>query len=84
MNIRDLYRGINDFMKGLQPRTNTVKDEMDNLVAHPDGILARSRNHFSQLLNVPGVNDVRQTEMLSAKPLGPELSACDRGMATES
>jgi hypothetical protein len=25
-NIRDLYRGINDFKKGYQPRTITVKD----------------------------------------------------------
>jgi len=26
-NIRYLYRGINDFTKGYQPRTNIVKDE---------------------------------------------------------
>jgi hypothetical protein len=26
-NIRDLYRGINDFKKGYQPRNNVVKDE---------------------------------------------------------
>jgi hypothetical protein len=25
-NMRDLYRGINEFKKGYQPRTNTVKD----------------------------------------------------------
>ena len=25
-NIRDLYRGINDFKKGYQPRCNIVKD----------------------------------------------------------
>jgi hypothetical protein len=24
-NIRDLYRGINEFIKGYQPRTNLVK-----------------------------------------------------------
>jgi hypothetical protein len=29
-------------------------------------ILARWRNHFSQLLNVYGVNDVRQAEMHTA------------------
>ena len=33
-NIRDLYRGINDFKKGYQPRTFTVKDEKGDLVAH--------------------------------------------------
>jgi hypothetical protein len=26
-NIRDLYRGISDFKKGYQPRSNIVKDE---------------------------------------------------------
>ena len=29
-NIRDLYRGINDFKKGYQPRTNIVKDSNSN------------------------------------------------------
>jgi hypothetical protein len=26
-NIRDLYRGINEFKKGYQPRINMIKDE---------------------------------------------------------
>jgi hypothetical protein len=26
-NIRDLYRGINEFKKGYQPRINIIKDE---------------------------------------------------------
>jgi hypothetical protein len=34
-NIRDLYRGINEFKKGHLPRTNLVKDEKDNLLADP-------------------------------------------------
>ena len=40
-NIRDLYRGNNDFMKGYQPRTNIVKDEKGDLVADSYFILAR-------------------------------------------
>ena len=32
-NLRDLYRGINDFKKGYQPRTCIVKDEKGDLVA---------------------------------------------------
>ena len=32
-NSRDLCRGISDFTKGYQPRTNIVKDEKDDLVA---------------------------------------------------
>jgi len=38
-------------------------DEKGDLVTNSYRILARWRNHFSQLLNVHGVNDVRQTEI---------------------
>jgi hypothetical protein len=62
-NIRDLYSGINYFKKGYQPRTNVVKDEKGDLVADCHNILPRWRNHFFQLLNIHGVNDVKQTEI---------------------
>jgi hypothetical protein len=45
--------------------------------------LARWRNHFSQLLNIHGVNDVRQTEVHTAEPLMPEPSAFEVEMAIE-
>ena len=32
-NIRDLYRGIDYFKKGYQPRCNIVKDKKGDLVA---------------------------------------------------
>jgi hypothetical protein len=32
-SIRDLYRGINDFKRGYQPRSNLVKDENGDLLA---------------------------------------------------
>ena len=59
-NIRDLYRGINYFKKGYQPRCNIVKDEKGDLVADSHSIVVRWRNYFSQLFNVHGVKDVRQ------------------------
>ena len=43
-NVRDLYRGINDFKKGYQPRCNIVKDEKSDLVADSHSIVARWRN----------------------------------------
>jgi len=61
--IRDLYRGISDFKKGYQPRNNIVKDENGYWFTDSHSILAGWRNHFSQLFNVHGVSDVRQTEM---------------------
>jgi hypothetical protein len=38
-NIRDLYRGINEFKKGYQPTTNMVKEENGYLLGHSHSIL---------------------------------------------
>ena len=46
-------------------------------------ILARWRNHFSQLFVVHGFSDVRQTEIHTAEPLMPESSAPEFEMAIE-
>jgi len=82
-NIWDLYRGISDFKKGYQPRCNIVKDEKGDLVADSHGIVARWRNYFSQLFNVHGVKDVRQTEIHTAEPLVPEPSASEVELAID-
>ena len=57
-NIRNLYRGINDFNKGYQPRCNMDQDEKGDLLADFHSIGARWRNYFSKLFNVHGVKDV--------------------------
>jgi hypothetical protein len=36
--IRDLYRGITEFKKGYQPKTNLVKDERGDLHEDPQKI----------------------------------------------
>ena len=82
-NIRELHTRISDFKKGYQPRTNTVKDEKGDLVADSHSILDRWRNYFSELLNVHGDNDVRQTEIHTAEPVVPEPSAFEVEMAIE-
>jgi hypothetical protein len=82
-NIRDVYRGVSDFNKDYQLRTNMVKEEKGDLVADSHSILAWWRNHFSPLLNVHGVNEVRQTEIHTTEPLVPEPSASEFEMAIE-
>jgi hypothetical protein len=67
-NIRDLYRGINEFKKDYQPRTNLVKDEKGDLLADPHKIVNRWMDYFCQLLNVQRVGDIRQTEIQTAEP----------------
>jgi hypothetical protein len=67
-NIREFYRGINEFNKGYQLRSNLVKDENGDMLAYPYNIMNRWKNYFCQLLNVHGVNDVGQTEINTAEP----------------
>ena len=78
-----MNRGISDFKKGNQPIPNIVKDERGDLVVVSHSILARWREYFSQLLNIHGVNDVRQTETHIAEPLVPESSAFEVELAIE-
>jgi len=76
-----LYRVINDFKKGYQPRTIIVKDEKGELFANPHSIMARWRNYFSQLLNVHEDDDVRQAEIHTVEPLEPEPNAFEFELA---
>jgi len=78
-----LSRGINDFKKGYQPRTNIVKDEKGDLFADWQRILAGWRNYFFLLLNVLGVNDFRQTEIHTEEPQVPGPSAFEFELSIE-
>jgi len=78
-----LCRGINDFKKGYQTRTNIVKDDKSDFVADSHSISARWRNYFSQILNVHGVNDARQTEIHTTEPLVSKPSASEVELAIE-
>jgi hypothetical protein len=69
-----LYRGINEFKIGYQPRINIIKDENGNLLADPQNVLNRWKNFFNQVLNVHRVHDVRQMDIHMAEPLIPEPS----------
>jgi hypothetical protein len=43
-NIRDLYRGVSEFKKGYQPKSNLVRGERGNLLEDPQKILTRWKN----------------------------------------
>ena len=53
------------------------------MVAECLSILARWRNHFTQLFNVHGVSDVRHIEIHTAEPLVPEPSAFEFELVIE-
>jgi hypothetical protein len=69
-----LYRRINKFKKGSQPRVNIVKNENGSLLADPHSVLNRWKNFFNQVLNVYGFHDVRQMDIHTAELLVPEPS----------
>jgi hypothetical protein len=83
-NIRDLYKGINEFKKGYQPRINIIKDENGNLLADPQNVLNRGKIFFNQVLNVHGVHDVRRMDTQTAEPLVPEPGLVEVETAMES
>jgi hypothetical protein len=64
-----LYRGINEFEKGYQPRINIIKDENGNLLADHPSVLNMWKNFLNQVLNVHGVHNVRQMDIHMAEPL---------------
>jgi len=70
-------------MKAYQPGTNITKDDKGDLVADSHSILASWSKSFSHLLNVHGINDVKQTEIHTAELLVPESSASDFELAIE-
>jgi hypothetical protein len=64
-----LYRGINEFKKGYQPRINIIEDENGNPLADPQNVLKKWKNFFNPVLNVHRVYDVRQMDIHTAEPL---------------
>ena len=78
-----MYRGINDFKKGYQPRCNILKDEKGDLVADSHSIVDRWRNYFSQLFDVHGIKDVGQAKIHTAEQLVPDPSASEFDLAIE-
>jgi len=53
------------------------------LVADSHSNLARWKNHCSELLDISGVNDVRQSELHTAEPLMPQPSAFEIALAID-
>jgi hypothetical protein len=47
---------------------NLVNDENGDLLADSHNILTRWKNHFSHLLNVHNIHDVRQIEVHATEP----------------
>jgi hypothetical protein len=53
---------------------NSVRDENGDLITDSRNMLSRWKKYFSEILNVNGTIDCRQTEIHTAKPLVGEPS----------
>ena len=51
-NIREMYKGINEFKKGYQPRAYVIKKHDGTILADTTSVLSRWEQFFSNLLNV--------------------------------
>jgi hypothetical protein len=80
-NIRELYRGTNEFKKGYQHRNNWLKDERGDLLGDSHKILNRWKNYLCQLLNVYGAGGVWLTEIHTAETFVPDPIASEDEVA---
>ena len=74
--ITDLYMDTNEFKKGYNRTTDIVWGDTGDLIADSHTILARWRNHFSQLLNIHEVNgywNAAKTQITSVDQIPAEL-----------
>jgi hypothetical protein len=76
-DIRDLYRRINEYKGGYQPRSNLVKDENSDFLAYSHNNLNRWKNYFSQLSNVHRMSEVNHTEVHTSEPLVTDPSSLE-------
>ena len=84
-NVRDLCRGISDFKKGYQPRTNIINDEKGDLFIQTATVfwLGGGTIYLSSSMYVHGVSDFRHVEIHTAEPLMPEPSAFEVELSIE-
>jgi hypothetical protein len=82
-SVSDVYRCINEFKKAYEPRSHSVKDKKGDLLSDFHSILKRCKNYFCQLINVHGVNAVRQTEMHAPEPSSSEVELAIENMKSK-
>ena len=65
-NIREMYKGINEFKKGYQSRAHVIKKHDGTIVADTTSILSRWEQFFSNLLNVNQVLTMKEVKYMQS------------------
>jgi hypothetical protein len=73
-NIRETYKGINEFKKGYQPRAYVIKKHGDTIVADTTDMLSRWEQFFSNLLNFNQSTNHEGSEIFVAEEVIPQPS----------
>ena len=63
-----MYKGINEFKKGYQPRAYIIKKHDGTIVADTTNILSRWEQFFSNLLNANQSTSQEGSEVYTANP----------------
>ena len=63
-----MYKGINEFKKGYQPRAYVIKKHDGSIVADTTSMLSRWKQFFSNLLNVNHITSHGGSEVDTAEP----------------
>ena len=71
-NIREIYKGINEFKKGYQPRNYVIKKHDGRIEADRTSILNIWEKLFSNLLKVNQSTSYEGSEVYTAEPNIPE------------
>jgi hypothetical protein len=58
-----MYKGVNEFKKGYQPRAIVIKKDDSRIVAGTNSILSRCKLYYSNLLNVYRSSDLEGREI---------------------
>ena len=82
-NIWEMYKGINEFKKGYQPRTYVIQKRSDTIVTDTASILSRWEQFFSNLLNFNQITNHEGSEIYMAEPDIPEKSLSGVELAIE-
>ena len=78
-----MYKGINEFKKGYQPRAYVIKKHDGTIVADTTSILSRWEQFFSNLLFVNQSTSHEGSEVYTEEPDIPEPSLIEVELAIE-
>ena len=83
-DIQEMYKGINEFKKGYQPRACIKRKNVGRVVANTTSILSRWEQFYSHLLNVNQSTNLNVSEIYTVEPDIPEPCVVEAEFAIDN